>query len=381
MASGGTRERWLDIMLKIASPVIDSLSKKNLKKEMPVRFHPERSEFAALEAFGRTICGIAPWLELDGLEGTEAARQNEYRNKALMCIETAVNPQSPDYMNFGSGGQPLVDAAFLAHGLLRAPDCLAAKLERETKRNLTEAFKQTKAVISTGNNWLFFSAMIEAGLLLLGEDGCDIMRVDYAFKMFEKWYAGDGMYSDGEMFHWDYYNSFVIQPMMIDILNLLGDRIPGSDGWKDTIRKRAARYAAILERLIAPDGSYPAVGRSLCYRFGVFQLLSQAALERFLPDTVSPAQVRCGLTAVIDRICGFDGMFDGSGWLQPGVCGYQPELAEGYISTGSLYLCTAVFPALGLSPEDEFWSGANEEWSSKKIWSGKEIPIDHAIPF
>ena len=50
------------------------------------------------------------------------------------------------------------------------------------------------------------------------------------------------------------------------------------------ILERARRYAAILERLIAPDGSFPAIGRSLAYRCGAFHLLAALALRRQLPD-------------------------------------------------------------------------------------------------
>lgn len=72
-------------------------------------------------------------------------------------------------------------------------------------------------------------------------------------------------------------------------------------------------------------------------------------------------------------------MFDAKGWLRPGVYGYQPELAEGYINTGSLYLCAAVFLPLGLPPQDEFWFARDESWTSKKVWAGEVAPIDHAI--
>lgn len=71
------------------------------------------------------------------------------------------------------------------------------------------------------------------------------------------------------------------------------------------------------------------------------------------------------------------GTYDDSGWLQIGLCGHQPELGENYISTGSLYLCATVFLPLGLTETDLFWQG-EEEWTSKKAWSGREIPIDQA---
>ena len=130
-------------------------------------------------------------------------------------------------MNFDRGGQPVVDAAFLAHALLRAPKELIQKLEPSAKENLITSLQKTRVIRPVFSNWLLFSAMIEAALYLLGEDW-DRMRVDYALKQHEQWYVGDGAYSDGPAFHWDYYNSFVIQPMLVDILEVLGDQFGGS---------------------------------------------------------------------------------------------------------------------------------------------------------
>ena len=74
-----------------------------------------------------------------------------------------------------------------------------------------------------------------------------------------------------------------------------------------------------------------------------------------------------------------DNMFDGKGWLLPGVFGCQPGLAETYINRGSLYLCSAVFLPLGLNPEDPFWNSPETDWTAKKIWNGADLPADHAI--
>ena len=69
-----------------------------------------------------------------------------------------------------------------------------------------------------------------------------------------------------------------------------------------TERRRHTRYAAILERMVAPDGSYPVLGRSItACRFGVFHALGQSALLHSLPDEVPPPQVRCAMTAVLRR--------------------------------------------------------------------------------
>ena len=85
------------------------------------------------------------------------------------------------------------------------------------------------------------------------------------------------------------------------------------------------------------------------------------------------------MTAVIRRCMENQEMFDQNGWLRPGVCGCQPELAEGYINVGSLYLCSAVFLPLGLPVSDPFWADEDADWTSRKVWSGGHVQIDHAI--
>lgn len=377
-----TREYWLKTMLKIATPVLDALSRDRLKAEMPVeaRSGAYRDHVTHLEALGRTLLGIAPWLECRTLSGEEESLRANYAEIARRAIANGVDPNAKDHLNFSEDFQPIVDAAFLAHAVLRAPTELWEKLDRKTKQNLVTAMKQTRTRKPHPCNWLLFSAMIEAFLCFVGEADWDAMRIDYAINQHMQWYRGDSVYSDGPDVHIDYYNSFVIQPMLVDILETVGNRY---GDWKARIPQVTAafsRYAAVLEMLISPDGSYPVIGRSTAYRFGVFQALAQAALENKLPDTLSPAQVRCALTAVIKRVMAFEDNFDSNGWLTVGVCGHQPLMGENYISTGSLYLCTTVFLPLGLSPSAPFWSEADREWSAKKIWSGNgNVKVDHAL--
>lgn len=325
------------------------------------------------------MLGLAPWLEADAeqLSGEERQLQAAYRQKALRCIAMAVDPASADCMNFSEGDQPLVDAAFLAHAVVRAPGALAGALPADVRGRLADAFVRSRRIPAYNCNWILFSAMVEAGLYVLGRP-YDMMRVLSALRTMKSWYVGDGAYGDGEFFHWDYYNSFVIQPMYVDLVELFAPEHPEIAAMRPAAKARAARYAAVLERMIGPDGSYPILGRSICYRFGAFQMLSQAALQHCLGEGLSPAAVRCGLTAVIRRVMDTAPMFDEQGWLLPGVIGQQPELAEGYISVGSLYLCSAVFLPLSLPEQDPFWSGEAEDWTGKKIWSGAHGRIDHA---
>ncbi len=376
------RAYWVDSLVKIACPVLDALSRERLREEMPVESVndiDDRKTCTYLEALGRTLCGLAPWLELEGLDGEEREKQQRLRLLAQQAIAAGVDPDSPDYLNFATGGQRLVDAAFLAHALLRAPHALWEELPPVSKTRLVTELKRTRAQKPFASNWLLFSAMIEAFFCVAGVEDWDSMRIDYALRQHDQWYKGDGMYGDGAAFHFDYYNSFVIQPMLVDILDAVGGRFRDWQAMQERILRRASRYAAIEERLIAPDGSYPIVGRSIAYRYGAFQLLAQMALEHRLPEGLLPAKARCALDAVIRRVQAAPGMFDEGGWLTVGVYGHQPGAGERYISTGSLYLCTTAFLPLGLSPDDPFWSDPDTAWTSRAVWSGQDFQPDHAI--
>ena len=373
------RKFWLDAMLRIASPTLENLARGELNQALPRTFHADRAAFACLEAFGRTAQGIAPWLELEGLQGEEAERQAKYRLLMRACLDKATDPASSDFMNFGTeGAQPLVDAAFLSHAILRAPNQMGRMLEPRIRANLIAALKTSRQVQAYENNWLFFAAMVEAALHALGDDDVDFARVEYAVNRFEDWYVGDGLYGDGPDFHADYYNSFVIHPMYVDVVRAFAPEHPQLAALWPQVEARALRYAQILEKLIAPDGTYPIIGRSIAYRFGAFHMLAQAALMQRL-EPLPPAQVRCALQAVIARVMESGAMFDENGWLLPGIVGDQPALAEGYINTGSLYLCCAVFLPLGLGPETPFWADAPLPWSSRRVWGGEDMPADHAM--
>lgn len=377
------RKFYIDAMLNIAHPVIVALSKNELKKKMPVEISSKdfrhRTKYAYLEAFGRTLSGISPWLEL-GLDSTEEGQLREqYIQLTLKGLKNATNPLAEDYMNFSEGSQPLVDAAFLAQGLLRAPTQLWERLDIETQQNIIIALKKTRSILPSYNNWLLFTAIIEAAILKF-EGEADMVRIQFALNKHKDWYLGNGIYGDGPNFHWDYYNSFVIHPMLLDVLTVLREKEGTLKKWPyknltseyAVFLERAREYAIIQEKLISPEGTYPPIGRSITYRFGAFQLLSQIALLEELPVNIYPSQVREGLKAVIKKHLEIQDVFDDNGWLTLGFYGHQSDMAEYYITTGSLYLCTEVFLVLGLSPENTFWSDAAKDWSQKKIWSKTE---------
>jgi hypothetical protein len=365
-------EVWAGYATKLAERVLRNLADGTLHARMPVEqaANVDRRGVTHLEAIARLLAGIAPWIESGGAPA--------YPQLVLQGLDRAVDPKSPDFMNFTRERQPLVDAAFLVQGLLRAPKSVLAKIEGTTKHNLVAALESTRVITPAFSNWLLFSAMVEAGLDALGAP-FDATRVEYAVREHEQWYKGDGAYGDGPSFHWDYYNSFVIHPMLVDVAAALADQVAAVKEMKPRVEERAKRYAAVQERMIAPDGTFPPLGRSLAYRCGAFHALAQSALRRALPDGVAPAQAREALLAVIKRTLDAPDTFDADGWLRIGFCGHQPGVGETYISTGSLYLCSVALLPLGLHSSDPFWSAPAEPFTQQRAWGGEPFPIDHAL--
>lgn len=378
------RKWWLQQLDKLARPVLANLAAGTLREKMPVTLSPRvdnaghRAQVAYLEAFGRVLTGIAPWLNGEEGDAEEIALRRQYRDWTLKAIANAVDTNSRDYLRF-SGGQPLVDASFMALGLVRCP-WLWEHLEPQVQQNVVRAFKLSRSTVPGYNNWILFSGMIEAFFCKYGME-YDGVRIDYGIREFaHNWYVGDGVYSDGSQYHWDYYNSYVIQPYLGNILDALRKRNPRAYDWYynkfDQISKR---YAVIQERLINTDGSFPVTGRSITYRGGAFHHLADMAWRKQLPQELKPAQVRGALTAVIKKTFEPASTFTKDGWLNIGLYGHQPGLSEGYINTGSVYLCTAIFLPLGLPGTDPFWADPAEPWTAVKVWSGQDMPADHAV--
>lgn len=375
------RADWRGIATKLATPVLTALAERRLKATMPVESHPnskDRAHYTHLEALGRLLTGLAPWLELGADETSEGRERGRFATLARRAIDAGTDPASPDFLNFSEGAQPVVDAAFLAQAMLRAPNELWQKLEPRVQRNVIAALKSSRPIKPGENNWKLFASTIEVFLQKAGEPRDDA-RLFEALRKHRDWYVGDGMYGDGAEFHWDYYNAFVIQPMLLENLDVVGDEAPEWKMLRAKVRERLTRFAAIEERLIAPDGSYPIIGRSIAYRCGAFQGLALAALRKMLPKEVTPAQARVALTRVIRRTLEAPNTFDANGWLRIGVAGHQPGLGETYISTGSLYLCSVALLPLGLAATDPFWSDPPAKTTWEKAWSGEDLPADHAI--
>lgn len=378
------RDYWTSLAYNMAAPVLSNMAEGTLQKNMLVEVSPNWDgrdiKVTYMEAFGRLMAGIAPWLSLPDDDTPECTQRKQLRQWALASYRNAVDPDSPDCLLWSGQGQALVDAAYVAESFLRAYDALWAPLDDITKQRYIEAFKGLRRIDPPYTNWLLFSSTIESFLAKAGAD-FDEYRVNSAIRKVEEWYTGDGWYADGPVFAFDYYSSYVFHPMYLETLQAMIDsgrytRIHYKKHY-DRALKRTQKFSIVLERLISPEGTFPVFGRSIPYRMATMQPLALMAWYGKLPDGLTDGQVRSALTTVMHRM--FDGKenFNEKGFLTIGFTGRQPNVADWYTNNGSLYMTSLAFLPLGLPSTHPFWSDAPLAWTSQKAWGAQPFPKDH----
>ena len=382
------RAYWAELAYTMAAPVLENMANGTLQKNMKLELSPtwdnRDKKVAYMECFGRLMAGIAPWLTLPDDDTPEGQKRKQLREWALKAYKNAVDPESPDYLGWTSGGQTLVDAAYVVESLFRGYKALWEPLDDVTKQRYIKELQGLRRYDPPYTNWLLFVGMEEAFLMYVN-GGPDAFRIKMAMSKAEEWYICDGLYSDGPSFAFDYYNAYVIQPMYTECLQMIaakqpnntylirshGDKRNGAKNRLEVVTKRMQKYSVILERFISPEGTFPVVGRSIPYRLAVLQPLAQLSWMKQLPEELHNGQVRAGITAVMKRM--FEGKgksnFTEDGYLTIGFVGSHPNVADWYTNNG--------FMPLGLPADDPFWTDAPEKWTSKKAWEGDDFPKDH----
>jgi hypothetical protein len=387
-ATGDARAQLAALAQKMSEPVLVNMAAGTLKKNFFLEVSPtwdgRDKGVAYLECFGRLIAGVAPWLALADDGTPEGRTRKRLQQLALQSYTNSVDPSNPDYLLWKGPGQTLVDSAYFTNALIRAPKALWEPLDAKTKQRIIAEIKSLRRIEPPYINWMLFAAMNEAWLMSIGEE-FDPMRMNVAIRKINEWYVGDGWIKDGDAFHFDYYNAFVMHPMLVEILDVLDERKGAFwNGKPEELRaqavKRMQRYSEHLERFISTDGSFPPIGRSLTYRTAAFQPLALLALRKQLPASLPEGQVRAALQAVHNAVWNAPSNFK-DGYLTIGFVGHQPELGDWYSNNGSMYIASASLLPLGLAPTDSYWTAPAQDWTQKKAFAGARFPKDYPVNY
>ena len=319
-----------------------------------------RQNVTHLEALGRLLAGHrAVARTAGGRHGRRTAPRANTRTSRAAPSRRAVDPASPDFLNFTRERQPLVDAAFLAQALLRAPRALRDALERDhddaaDRRARVDArdlagLQQLAAVLGDGRSRAA-QRSAPTGIGCASTTRCASTTSGT---------RGTAPTATARRSTGTTTTASSSTRCCSTCSTRAGDEMPA---WKEIVARASTSARAATPPCSNGSSRRTAASRRSAARSPIAAARStcsrQAALRRALPDGVSPAQVRGALTAVIRRTLEAPDTFDADGWLRIGFCGHQPGVGETYISTGSLYLCSVAFLPLGLRRERSVLVGA-----------------------
>lgn len=290
-------------------------------------------------------------------------------------LTAATDPDGPDRWGRAIGvdeirqwngtPQPIVEAANLAFGLALSRNRVWNHLDDSTRERLAAWLEHHAKKHGSDNNWLLFTAVIEAFLRSVGHDvpgGHAQTDVD----LFESWYLGDGWYNDGRISastghgnRVDHYNSWVIQPFLWQWYELT-DQPPAR---KKQFRTRLAEFADTYALLFAPDGSPLHQGRSLTYRQAVLGGLWTAALAGV--GNEKPGATRRLASGVLRHFTDLGVGVDGAPSLGRSAAQFLP-MCQVYSGPGSAYFAGMGFLGLAAPADHPLWTEPEQPQPSER---------------
>jgi len=341
------RKIWKKSFEKIINPIFENLDKKNFQNEFikiseyGFWWDKRPKEWSFMELICRLLVGLSFHLE----------KNQELFEKTLKIIYNIFDENNNLFIKWNhntNNRQPMVEMAYLVQTFLNCPKLWK---EIEIKDKILKTMEKISLIEPFENNWILFETII---LLFLQKNNIITEKIknnqiNLNLNKIESFYLGDGWYSDGKEFHFNYYNSFVIYPFLLQIhLELKHPEL-------NKIISRMQQHAIFLEKFIHPDGTYCVFGRSPVYRLACFNCLTYLIFYNLLPKELSYYNLRISLTKIVKTLFEGNQNFKNN-YLTLGVIGSQIEIANNYSNTGSCYLTLIPFMVLALDNSHPFWS-------------------------
>ena len=350
-----------------------------LEKAAEKFFRAERFEITdqvgydatVMEAVLRPLWGLGPILH-DGItvnhEGREVGAEDLIREIMLrgtdenhpLCFSKYAERDTVGFAN-----QSATELAGYATSLFFARDLLwdpYTDVEKKQVGGWLSEWSSRGLHVSWENNHFWFPLIVLSSLEKLGIDLPDVSSdVARAFSVLDSMYISDGWYQDGAFGRFDYY-----LPWSLHLYPLLWSVIAEGTSFYDPSRaaeckRRAETFIPFYLKFFDRDGSVPAMGRSLSYRFAESAIFPVAAL--------SGCEIPFGVCrrAVMKNVSYFtESRGNVSQILKPGYLYPSSPLTDSYTSElGSLW-CSKTFLALALGEDDPFWSDEEKPLPSEE---------------
>lgn len=349
---------------KICIPALEkALNNLALNKTYTVTDHVS-VECSKLEELLRPLWGIAPLLKNKSYTVTVNGEKCDLAAAMRKAILAGCDESSPvcfsryaeNLRTVVFSNQMITEFASYCLAIVIAPEVLWDPYTKEEKQLIGEWIKKW-AVNALENSWrnnhFWFPILSVIALEKMGIECGDVQSViDDGFSVLDKMYISDGWYQDGEFGRFDYYLAWShhVYPLLWSYL--AKDTQFYDEERAATYKKRTVEFFDYYSHMFDADGSVPAFGRSLSYRF------AQSAY--FAAATFADCDIDYGMARniLVKNISYFmDNMImPEDNVLPPGYMYDSAALVENYTSSGGAYWCAKTFLITALADDHPFWT-------------------------
>jgi hypothetical protein len=311
----------------------------------------------AIESFARIASAWGAWLRNPANPAFIKFQDHEMNLESLIwqALLDGTNSSNP-YTYWGNIehlDQRIVESADIAVTVWLSRERVFNKMTRAEQEQIIAWLAQVDGKGTYTDNWILFTAMVQAVRHHLGfpspEDDLDnrLMQIG-------EFYRGDGWYVDGPSDEFELYNAWMFGWHYLLWAYIDGDRRPDH---RQQVLERGRSFINGFLHFFGANGSYPAWGRSIVYRFAA---LAPFAIGHFLKIAPNDAGLLRRISSGCIRYFYDHGFLDPDDhFVRQGYHGDFPPAGEAYISPGSPYWCCHGLFALTLDRDDPFWT-ANE---------------------
>jgi hypothetical protein len=346
--TGWTRQHWTTVADDLLAAVQRFRSPRGGRIDLPGAPAKAGVVSDGLEGFARTFLLAAFRAAGDG-----DGKPVEPYLDGLVIGPLGGDPDGwPPIGSHGPGGQPMVESASVALGLLTARRWTWDQLDGAAQDRLEEWLRGALRNEPAPNNWYLFPMTVAAFLDEAGRGDAETARaLDRAHDLLEGWYRGDGWYSDGDGRAFDHYIGWAMHFYPVLVAHLRGDTAQ-LERLGPRLREFLTSFAATFD----VNGAPLYQGRSLTYRTATLSAVALGEVVGWTP--LSPGQTRrilsAGLRYFLDRGALTDGILS-RGWHGP-----HEATLQTYSGPASPYWASKGFVGLLLPGSAPLWTAPEE---------------------
>jgi hypothetical protein len=308
----------------------------------------------AIESFARIASAWGAWLRNPANPPSLNFQGHEVDVEAIFyqALLDGTNPSNPHtyWGDIGHLDQRIVESADIAVALWMSRERVFNKMTNPEQAQVIAWLAQVDNKGTYTDNWILFTAMAQAVRHHLGFPS-PLDDLDNRLMQIGEFYRGDGWYVDGPTDEFELYNAWMFGWHYLLWTWIDGDRRPDH---RQQVLERGRSFVEGFLHFFGANGSYPAWGRSIVYRFAALAPFAVGHFLKIAPD--DPGLLRRVSSGCI-RYFYDRGLFDPEDhFVRQGYHGDFPPAGEAYISPGSPYWCCHGLFALTFDRDDPFWT-------------------------